>query len=176
MPTLILAIVAPLLDTLAISLYGRLVDDILVPRQLALLVPIAAAYVGLTLLGGLIDFGRTYGSAWITEHLLCDLRNQVFRHLQGLPLEFFERSRLGDTVSRVTDDVDELGDFLVFRSGRRHGRLLQDRLLRRGAALSRRPARPGCVGRAPPLPESSPAASRTGSSNCAGSSGRDICN
>src|SRR5688572_21699543 len=110
---LILAMIGPLLDTLSISLYGRLVDDVLVPRQLAMLGPIAAGYIGLTILGGVVGFGRSYLSAWITEHLLFDLRNRLFTHLQTLPLEFFERSRLGDTVTRVTDDVDELGEFLA---------------------------------------------------------------
>lgn len=110
---LVLATIGPLLDTLSISLYGRLVDDVLVPRQLAMLGPIAAAYIGLTVLGGIVGFGRTYLSAWVTEHLLFDLRNRLFVHLQTLPLEFFERARLGDTVTRVTDDIDELGDFLA---------------------------------------------------------------
>jgi ABC-type multidrug transport system fused ATPase/permease subunit len=110
---LVLAMIGPLLDTLSISLYGRLVDEVLVPRQLAMLAPIAAAYVGLTIAGGLLGFGRSYLSAWITEHLLFDLRSGLFAHLQTLPLAFFERSRLGDTVTRVTDDVDELGEFLA---------------------------------------------------------------
>lgn len=111
--TLLLAMVSPLLDTLAISLYGRLVDDVLAPRNLAMLTPIAAAYVGLTVVRGAMGFGRTYLSAWTAEHLLFDLRNRLFTHLQTLPLPFFERSRLGDTVSRVTEDVDEVGDFLA---------------------------------------------------------------
>jgi ABC-type multidrug transport system fused ATPase/permease subunit len=110
---LVLAMIGPLLDTLSISLYGRLVDEVLVPRQLAMLGPIAAAYIGMTVIGGIVGFGRSYLSAWITEHLLFDLRNRLFGHVQSLPLEFFERSRLGDTVTRVTDDVDELGDFLA---------------------------------------------------------------
>lgn len=110
---LVLAMLGPLLDTLSISLYGRLVDEVLVPRQLAMLGPIAAAYVSLTFVGGIFGFGRSYLSAWITEHLLFDLRNRLFVHLQALPLEFFERARLGDTVARVTDDVDEVGEFLA---------------------------------------------------------------
>jgi ATP-binding cassette subfamily B protein len=111
--TLLLAMVSPLLDTLAISLYGRLVDDVLVPRTLAMLGPIALAYVGLTVAGGAIGFGRSYLSAWVGEHLLFDLRNRLFAHVQTLPLDFFERARLGDTVTRVTEDVDEVGDFLA---------------------------------------------------------------
>jgi ABC-type multidrug transport system fused ATPase/permease subunit len=111
--TLVLAMLAPLLDTLAISLYGRLVDDVLVPKNLALLGPIAVAYVGLTVLGGGLGFARSYLSAWIAEHLLFDLRNRLFAHLQSVSLEFFERSRLGDTVTRVTDDVDAVGDFMA---------------------------------------------------------------
>jgi ABC-type multidrug transport system fused ATPase/permease subunit len=111
--TLVLAMVAPLLDTVSISLYGRLVDDVLVPKNLAMLGPIAAAYVGLTVLGGALGFARSYLSAWIAEHLLFDLRNRLFAHLQSVSLEFFERARLGGTVTRVTDDVDEVGDFMA---------------------------------------------------------------
>lgn len=111
--TLVLAMIAPLIDTISISLYGRLIDDVLAPRNLAMLGPIAATYIGLTVLGGLVGFGRSYLSAWVAEHLLFDLRNSLFVHVQTLPLAFFERARLGDTVTRVTEDVDEVGDFLA---------------------------------------------------------------
>ena len=66
---LVLAMIGPLLDTLAISLYGRLVDDVLVPRQLTMLAPIAAAYIGLTVIGGINIESCDYPSIALMDRL-----------------------------------------------------------------------------------------------------------
>ena len=36
---------------------------------------------------------------------MLDLRTSLFRHVQGLSLDFFDRRRLGDIVSRLTGDI-----------------------------------------------------------------------
>jgi len=111
--TLLFAALLPLIDTLTIWLYKQLIDQALVPQQFEPLIPIAAAYIGLTLLGGIIGFGRGYLSAWIGEHVLLSIRLRLFRHLQDLPLRVFDRRRLGDVMVRVTDDVDEIETLVV---------------------------------------------------------------
>ena len=113
---LVLAMIGPLLDTLSISLYGRLVDEVLVPRQ--------SGDAGADR-GGVrrADSSRRYARVWAVisvslDHRASALRSAqpALRALQTLPLEFFERSRLGDTVTRVTEDIDELGEFLATAS------------------------------------------------------------
>ncbi|MDQ3466785.1 MAG: ABC transporter ATP-binding protein/permease, partial [Chloroflexota bacterium] len=47
-------------------------------------------------------------SAWIGEQVLLSVRMRLFRHLQDLSLQVFDRRRLGDVMVRVTDDVDEV--------------------------------------------------------------------
>ncbi|MBA2520635.1 MAG: ABC transporter ATP-binding protein [Chloroflexia bacterium] len=111
--SLVLISVGPLLETATIALYGRLIDDVLVPGDIGLLLPIALTYLGLTVGGGVLSFARDYLSAWVGERFLLDMRNRVFRHVQSLPLEFFERQRLGDILTRLTDDVSEIGQLLV---------------------------------------------------------------
>jgi ATP-binding cassette, subfamily B, bacterial len=102
---LLFAALRPALDAATIWLYKVLVDDVLVPRDLAAFGGIAAAYLALTLLGGLVSFGDDYLSAWVREHFLLALRTRVFQHLHGLPLDFFERHPLGDLVARLTSDI-----------------------------------------------------------------------
>ncbi len=111
--SLVIVSIGPLLETATIALYARLIDDVLTPADLSLLLPIALAYLGLTIGGGLMGFVRDYLSAWIGERFLLDMRNRVFRHVQSLPMEFFERQRLGDVLTRLTDDVDEIGELIV---------------------------------------------------------------
>jgi ABC-type multidrug transport system fused ATPase/permease subunit len=90
-----------------------IVDEMLVPRELEPLAWIAPALVGLTVLGGAVSFGSSYISTWIGQRFLLSLRTSFFRHLQGLSLDFFERRRLGDLVSRLTGNINAIESFVL---------------------------------------------------------------
>lgn len=60
------------------------------------------------LLKNVFDFLRAYVVAWIEQSVTRDLRNEVYDHLVDLDLVFFGRIRLGQIVSRVTHDVEQL--------------------------------------------------------------------
>jgi ATP-binding cassette, subfamily B, bacterial len=110
---LALVVVTPLADAASIWLFKLLVDEVLVPRDLSRLPMIAAAYLGITLASGALSFGDDYLSTWLGEHFLLRMRAALFRHLQGLSLEFFDRRPLGDLVSRLTDDVNAIETFVL---------------------------------------------------------------
>jgi len=103
----------PAIQTLEIWLFKVLVDEVLVPRDFGPFPWIALSFVGLSLLGALIGFVDDYGSAWIGERFVLSLRTSVFRHLQGLSLDFFERRRLGDLIARLTGDVSAIESFVL---------------------------------------------------------------
>ena len=44
-----------------------LVDDVLTPHDYHLFVPVALAYIGLTVVGGLVSFVDEYLTAWVGE-------------------------------------------------------------------------------------------------------------
>lgn len=48
----------------------------------------------------------------IGQHVLASLRSRLFDRFQRLPLIFFDRRPIGDLISRVTNDVDTLNQFL----------------------------------------------------------------
>src|SRR3954462_11927354 len=58
--TAVLVISVPAAEALAIWLFKLVVDDVLVPRDLSPLVPIGLAYLGLTVVGGLLAFADDY--------------------------------------------------------------------------------------------------------------------
>ncbi|MCW2870823.1 ABC transporter ATP-binding protein [Actinacidiphila oryziradicis] len=109
----VFSVVGPAFDAAEIWLFKLVIDDVLVPRDLSLFLPIALAYVGLTLGSGILNFADSVTSTWVSERFLLALRSEVFRHVQGLSLGFFERRRLGDVLSRVTGDVDAVETFLL---------------------------------------------------------------
>src|ERR1051326_5466042 len=99
--SLVLIIVAPLLDASAILLFMVLVDKVLTPRDFTVFPAVATAFIGITLIAGAIGFAGQYLAVWIGEHFLYRLRTRVFAHLHTLSVSFFDRRRLGDTLSRL---------------------------------------------------------------------------
>jgi len=49
----------------------------------------------------------------VTYGVTRDIRNEVFDHIQKLPLSYLDRQRQGDMVSRVISDVDTFADGLL---------------------------------------------------------------
>jgi ATP-binding cassette, subfamily B, bacterial len=108
-----LIVLAPAIQTTEIWLFKIVVDDVLMPRDFAAFIPLAVAFVGLTLVAGLVSFCDDLLSTWVGERFLLSLRTSCFRHLQTLSLDFFERRRLGDNVSRLTGDVSAIESFIL---------------------------------------------------------------
>ncbi|MEU9478482.1 ABC transporter ATP-binding protein [Streptomyces sp. NPDC048191] len=112
-PVLLLSLAGPAADAAEIWLLKTVVDGVLVPRDPRPLWWIAPACVGLVVCSGALGFADEVTSTWVGERFLLSLRSEVFRHVQGLSLGFFERRRLGDVLSRITGDVDAVETFLL---------------------------------------------------------------
>ena len=111
--SLVLIIVVPLLDAAAILLFKILVDDVLTPRDFGAFPMVAAAFVGVTLVVGAVGFVEQYLGAWIGENFIHRVRTRVFAHLHTLSVSFFDRRRLGDTLSRLTGDVTAIENVVL---------------------------------------------------------------
>src|SRR5437764_2539235 len=47
------------------------------------------------------------------QYIMYDLRKEIFRHLQRLDVQFFDRNPVGRLMTRVTTDVDALNDMFT---------------------------------------------------------------
>src|SRR5918995_3764209 len=101
------------LEAATIWIYKVLVDEVLVPRDFGLLLWVVLAYLGLTLTAGVVSFCEEYLSEWVGGRLVVSLRTDLFGHLQGLSLSFFDRRSLGDMIARLSDDIEEIEELLV---------------------------------------------------------------
>ena len=105
--------VAPAVETAGVILFKHLVDRVLVPHDFSPFPTLALMYVGLTVLAGVVAFADDYLSTLVGERFSLDLRTSLFGHLQELSLDFFERRRLGDLVSRLTGDVASIENLML---------------------------------------------------------------
>jgi ATP-binding cassette subfamily B protein len=78
-----------------------------------------AASAGLYFASVLLTFVALYGQGSVMQimgqHIMSDLRKEIFGHLQRLQTVFFDRNPIGRLVTRVTTDVDALNE--MFTSG-----------------------------------------------------------
>jgi ATP-binding cassette, subfamily B, bacterial len=114
---LLLLALVPAIDTAEIYLFKLVIDDVLVPRELAALWPIAAAYLGLAIAGAIASFADEYVATWVGERFLLDIRTTLFAHIQSLSPEQLSQRRVGDLLSRLTGDVAAIERFLLSALG-----------------------------------------------------------
>ncbi len=60
------------------------------------------------LLQGVMSFFRVIWFAVVSEKGMADVRSSIYQRLIGLPVYFFEKNRVGDLTSRISEDVNRL--------------------------------------------------------------------
>ncbi len=71
---------------------------------------LVAAGLAASIVNGLVNVGGSYLSTSISQGIMADLRWQLFDRLLGHSVGFFTRSRTGDVMSRINNDVGRIED------------------------------------------------------------------
>ncbi|MBC8159757.1 MAG: ABC transporter ATP-binding protein [Roseiflexaceae bacterium] len=77
------------------------------------ILPIFAAYLGALLVAFLCRYGQTYIMQSTGQQVMVDIRMRIFSHIQRMSLSFFDRNPVGRLLTRLTNDVDALNEFLT---------------------------------------------------------------
>ncbi|MBR0159826.1 MAG: ABC transporter ATP-binding protein [Oscillospiraceae bacterium] len=100
--TILLSAVLGLLPSV---ITGRIVDEALVGKNMALLIRLLImAFVTLT--GSqVISVLESHINAWISQRIIFDMKNQMYDHLQHMPHAFFTSEKQGDIITRMNTDI-----------------------------------------------------------------------
>ena len=117
----LLALVVSTLTAASTPLFLKYaIDNAIVPKEaieFAQRYQILLFIAGLFLLVRVIDFianyAQTYLISWVGQHILYDLRSEIFSKLQHLHLGYFDRNPVGRLMTRVTSDVDAINQFIT---------------------------------------------------------------
>jgi len=85
-----------------------LVDSVFVTYSRTDLNRITMILLGLFIFQAFIGYGQNYLLQFLGQRVVADLRLAIQQHLLYLPMRFFKESRVGEIVSRVTNDVTTL--------------------------------------------------------------------
>ncbi len=75
----------------------------------------ALAFLGVLLGSFACEYLQTYTMQLAGQRIMFDLRMEIYRHLQRLDIQYYDRNPVGRLMTRVTTDVDVLND--LFTSG-----------------------------------------------------------
>jgi ATP-binding cassette, subfamily B, multidrug efflux pump len=103
------------METVGPVLTQRALDVAVPHRDLGYLGVLVALYLGSLVLAFVFEFAQTLLTTWLAQHVMYDLRVQVFARLQHLSLRYFDRNPVGRLMTRVTNDVEALNE--AFSSG-----------------------------------------------------------
>ena len=87
-------------------LVQKIVDGPLALGRPEGLLSIAVLYLGATAAVQAMGFLTEYLTATVAQGVLRSLRVRLFNHLLTLPMSYYDRTPLGDTISRCTADVE----------------------------------------------------------------------
>ena len=98
-------LISALLGLLPSIITGRIVDEALVGKNMALLIRLLIlAFVTLTA-SQVISVLESYINAWISQRIIFDMKNQMYDHLQHMPHAFFTSEKQGDIITRMNTDI-----------------------------------------------------------------------
>ncbi|WP_436669218.1 lipid A ABC transporter ATP-binding protein/permease MsbA [Morganella morganii] len=64
--------------------------------------------LGLMLLRGISSFVSGYCLSWVSGKVVMTMRRNLFRHMMGMPVSFFDQQSTGTLLSRITYDSEQV--------------------------------------------------------------------
>ena len=83
------------------------------PGNLGILNTTALAFLASLVVFWAASYAQTYLLSWVGQRVLLDIRSRLFTHLQSLSLRYYDRTAVGEIISRQTSDVTALNEVLT---------------------------------------------------------------
>jgi len=90
------------------TMVAAVTDPAAGPETLDLIARLALLALAVYIVRALMQFVRSYAAHVAGWHVVADVRNEVYRHLQRLSLRFYEDKQTGQLMSRTVNDSDLL--------------------------------------------------------------------
>ena len=74
---------------------------------------VALMLVGIYFIKELVYYWQRFLLAYVSQKAIRDLRNDLYHHLQNLSLSFYSKNKIGEIISKVTNDVGVLQNAIV---------------------------------------------------------------
>ncbi len=93
---------------------GMIVDRVIVDGQIGILLTLVLIMVGNTILRAVLRYIYLYMFEHVSQNVVFNARRDVFRKIQELDFDFFDRTKTGDIMARMTGDLEAVRHFTAY--------------------------------------------------------------
>lgn len=113
---IILSIIASAMSAVPAWLSQKFVDDVLIGQNKEMFMWIIGGIFIATVIKVISAYYSEISSNFVTETIKREIKIDIFSHLEKLPISYFKRNKLGDILSKLTNDTTSLGriGFIIF--------------------------------------------------------------
>ena len=90
-----------------------IIDKVFPSGDFQYLIEILAILVGINIVRITISYWSDYLYEWVSNHIVLDLRKDLFNHLIHLPMSFFDKNKTGDLIHRINSEVNSVQNMLT---------------------------------------------------------------
>ena len=90
-----------------------MIDKVLAEKDMEMLNYISIGIVVVFLIRGIFYFGQSYLVSYVGQRVVIDIRGQLYRKFQRLPLAYYDKHRTGEMMSYISNDVAALQNAMV---------------------------------------------------------------
>jgi ATP-binding cassette subfamily B protein len=103
---LVICIIATSVLGLVTPIFMKQIIDVALPKKnINLLILLIVESFFATAVSGLVLVGQNYLNSWTSKHIMFDIRNTMFDHLQFMSIKFFSNVQAGEITSRMNNDI-----------------------------------------------------------------------
>ena len=107
-------LIAVTLDMMAPRLMAHVVDDVIVGGDIGELKYLLLGFFGIGLGRCIFQYVKEYTFDRNGVRISGDMRRDLFRHIQGLSADFFDRMNTGELMARIKEDIDRIWDAMGY--------------------------------------------------------------
>ena len=113
---IILSTIASAMSAVPAWLSKKFVDDVLIKQNKEMFLWIIGGIFAATVIKVVSSYYSEIASNFVTETIKREIKIDIFSHLEKLPINYFKKNKLGDTLSKLTNDTTSLGriGFIIF--------------------------------------------------------------
>lgn len=104
------AIIAAILELAFPLAVNRVIDDLLPGGEWRVILWACIGLLGIFVVSSFLNYVVTYWGHKLGINIETDMRKKLFDHVQRLPFRFFDNAKTGHLVSRMTNDLMDIGE------------------------------------------------------------------
>jgi ATP-binding cassette, subfamily B, multidrug efflux pump len=95
-------------------LSGVIVDEVIQKGRTGILIQLIVTIVGITCIRSLLRYTFQLIFEQVSQNTIYDIRKEIYDNLQKLDFGFYDKTRTGDIMARMTGDVDAVRHFTAW--------------------------------------------------------------